>query len=131
MPPDVGQGCPVIRARGARLDEGEVPVLLGVPGDPVGQLRPSGRDADRSRQPLVAEIRDLRIQEVLAGRRAGDRREQVGVDGVDEGDPVRSIGIQRELPDGGRGQVGRHGFAGAPAPGGLAVVGARAAQRAV
>ena len=67
VPVGVGQRRPVVLADRVRLDEHVVPVLLGVARDPERQVaaRAAGQ-VDRARQPLVRDVRDLRVRVVRA-----------------------------------------------------------------
>ena len=56
---DVGQRRPVVDAGGVRLDEEEVPVLLGVARDPERQPATGGGHVDRAHQPLERRLRDV------------------------------------------------------------------------
>ncbi len=117
---EVGQRRPVVLARRVGLDEREVPVGLGVAGDPERQLGALGRHRDGAGQALVGRLGRLRQGELGARARLGPD-EQVGVDGVVVADALLLVGRRVELADVHRGQVGGHRLVGLPPPGAGAV----------
>ena len=112
------------------LDEHEVPVGLGVAVDLERQLAAARRHGDRPGQALVGEVRRLRDRELVAGRR---RRavEEVGVQRVPVADPVVAVGLDVELADVDRREVGGHRLMRLPDPRRQAARGLVALQLAV
>ena len=117
----VGQGRPVVAARGSRFDEQEVPALLGVAVDLEGQAshrRPA--PVRRPRQPLVRrpELGDLREEQLVTGDRRNRRGSdhQVRIDGIPEREPVGLVGVHLELADAHREEVRDHRLDRVPRP---------------
>ena len=121
---DVGQRGPVVLPDGVRLHEGEVPVLFGIPGHPIGQLRTVRGNADHPGQPLETGIGRPRRSAGSSRWSAWRPARKIGIDRVHERDAVRPIRMQVEFADGRGGQVRGHWLLGAPFPGGPAGPGA-------
>src|SRR4029079_6689818 len=95
---------PVVYPNGLRLDEDEVPVRLGIAGNPKRKSRTILWDGDLPHQALVRRIAPLRNRILLAGSRLGHAEER-RVDRVPESNPVMPVRGEIELAHRGSGEV--------------------------
>ena len=112
----VGQGRPVVGARGVRLDEEEVPARFRVAVDPERESGPGRRHRDRAGQPLERQVGLARVDELAAGSRRRPRHVEDRVDRIPVSDPRRAVGVDVELAHVHRREVGRHRVPGVPGP---------------